>query len=182
MRTKIAQREIKFFPVPSFRFTPLRDGKRTPVLKRIKFKSKSKGRKPRRVRGLIILSDLDGLKFTSYNGIVKVNHDPGRDFLFLSPDERVVEVYATGFTPLKIILSEVGIKLESGKSWQLKITGTKTSQADKDLLEVVFQCSESDVYSSYGDFSPLLSKSKTISYKLPKATYTFRFFQRTICG
>ncbi len=75
--------------------------------------------------GLIILSDLEGLKFTSYNGVVKLNHDPGRDFLFLSPDERVVEVYCVGFAPLKIILSEVGIKLESGKAWSVKVTGDK---------------------------------------------------------
>ncbi len=77
--------------------------------------------------GLIIATDLDGLKFDSYNGIVKMDADkPGRYFLFLSPDERVVNVYKTGYEPLKLILNECGIsKMESGKVWQIKITGEK---------------------------------------------------------
>jgi hypothetical protein len=77
--------------------------------------------------GLIIATDLDGLKFDSYNGVVKMNADkPGRYFLFLSPDERVVTAYKTGFKPLKIILSEYGIaKMESGNVWQLNVTGEK---------------------------------------------------------
>ncbi|PIX92794.1 MAG: hypothetical protein COZ25_14045, partial [Ignavibacteria bacterium CG_4_10_14_3_um_filter_37_18] len=77
--------------------------------------------------GLIISSDLDGLRYDSYNGIVKTNPQPGEDFLFLSPDERVVTIYKTGFTSLKIILSEYGIKLKSGEVWKLKVTGDKVS-------------------------------------------------------
>lgn len=75
--------------------------------------------------GLIIFSDLKGLTFQSYNGVVKMNRNPGKDFLFLSPDERVVEVYCFGYTPLKIMLNELGIKLKSGQTWSLKITGDK---------------------------------------------------------
>lgn len=75
--------------------------------------------------GLIIFSDLKGLTYQSYNGVVKVNSNAGKDFLFLSPDERVVEVYCFGYTPLKIILNENGIKLKSGQTWSLKITGEK---------------------------------------------------------
>ncbi len=75
--------------------------------------------------GLIIFSDLKGLTFQSYNGVVKMNRNPGKDFLFLSPDERVVEVYCLGYTPLKIMLNELGIKLKSGQTWSVKITGDK---------------------------------------------------------
>ena len=75
--------------------------------------------------GLIIFSDLKGLTFQSYNGVVKMNRNPGKDFLFLSPDERVVEVYCFGYTPLKIMLNEQGIKLKSGQTWSIKITGDK---------------------------------------------------------
>lgn len=77
--------------------------------------------------GLIIATDLEGLKFDSYNGIVKMNADkPGRYFLFLSPDERVVTVYKTGYEPIKLILSDYGLsKMRSGKVWQMKITGAK---------------------------------------------------------
>jgi len=79
--------------------------------------------------GLIIVSDLTGLTFQSSNGIVKINSKPGNDFLFLSPDERVVTVYCTGYEPLKIILSEVSIRLKSGEVWQIKITGDKKIDA-----------------------------------------------------
>jgi hypothetical protein len=77
--------------------------------------------------GLIIATDLEGLKFDSYNGIVKMNADkPGRYFLFLSPEERVVIVYKTGYEPLKLILSEYGLsKMQSGNVWQIKVTGAK---------------------------------------------------------
>jgi hypothetical protein len=76
--------------------------------------------------GLIIITDLTGLKFQSNNGIVKVNNDtPGKYFLFLSPTERVVEVFKTGYEPLKIILYDYGIFLKSGQSWQIKVTGDK---------------------------------------------------------
>lgn len=77
--------------------------------------------------GLIIATDLEGLKFDSYNGIVKMDVDkPGRYFLFLSPDERVVTVYKSGYEPLKLILSEYALsKMQSGKVWQIKITGAK---------------------------------------------------------
>jgi formylglycine-generating enzyme required for sulfatase activity len=83
----------------------------------------------------MILSDLEGLSFTSYNGIVKVNELPGKYFLFLSPDERVVEVYKTGFMTLKIILRDHGIKLASGQTWQVKVTGEKKS----DLISITLR-------------------------------------------
>ena len=77
--------------------------------------------------GLVIVSDLDGLTYTAYNEIVKTNRNPGRDLLFIQREERVVTVYKTGFTPLKIILNDYGVKLTSGGVWQLKITGDKVS-------------------------------------------------------
>ncbi len=61
--------------------------------------------------GLIIVTDLTGMRYDSYNGIVKVNQNPGKDFLFLSPDERVVEIFCEGFASLKIVLSDYGIVL-----------------------------------------------------------------------
>lgn len=75
--------------------------------------------------GLIIQSDLKGLTFQSNNGIVKINKESGEDFLFLSADERVVTVYCSGFAPLQIILNEYGIKLRSGQTWSIKVTGDK---------------------------------------------------------
>ena len=75
--------------------------------------------------GLVILSDLTGLNYQSSLGIVKNNQSSGKDFLFLSPSERMVEVFCSGYEPLKLILNELGIKLKSGEVWQIKITGDK---------------------------------------------------------
>ena len=76
--------------------------------------------------GLIINTDLKGLTFQSNNGIVKINTTPGRYFLFLSPDENVVDVFSSDYSPMKLILNEQGIRLKSGQSWSIKITGEKS--------------------------------------------------------
>ena len=75
--------------------------------------------------GFVVVSDLTGLTFKSWNDIVKMNQDPGRSFLFLSPSERVVEVYCFGYEPLKIYLNDIGVRLKSGEVWQVKVTGDK---------------------------------------------------------
>lgn len=80
--------------------------------------------------GLIIESDLIGLAYESNNGIIKRDIKPGRDFLFLSPEERVVTVYKSGYKPLKIFLLENGVHLKSGMVHKISIT------ADKKLAEI----------------------------------------------
>ena len=70
-----------------------------------------------------VISDLDGLRYTSYNGIVRVDDLPGQDMVYLSADERVLEIYCTGFKPKKIILYDVGIRLQSKAVWEIQITG-----------------------------------------------------------
>lgn len=94
--------------------------------------------------GLMIVSDLTGMRYDSYNGIVKVNQNPGKDFLFLSPDERVVEIFCNGFASLKIILSEYGIALKKGEVWKLKITGDKVS--DLIPINIVVKPTDAQVY------------------------------------
>ncbi len=75
--------------------------------------------------GLKIVTDLKGFSYSSNNGIVKIDKQPGRDVLFLSPDERVVEIYCLGYKPLKVILFEEGIYLKSTQVWLLEVTGEK---------------------------------------------------------
>jgi len=73
--------------------------------------------------GIMVVSDMVGFVYESHNGVVKVSHTPGQDIVYVSPDERVLEVYFSGFEPLKIILSEHGIDLETKRIWRIKITG-----------------------------------------------------------
>lgn len=70
-----------------------------------------------------IVSDMDGFSYDSYNGVVKVDDKPGEDLVYLQPNERVLEIFKSGFEPLKIILSEYGIQLKERDVWQIKISG-----------------------------------------------------------
>ena len=75
-----------------------------------------------------IISDMDGFSYQSYNGVVRVEDEPGQDLVFLSPDERVLEIYHGGYEPLKVILSEIGVQLRPRQVWQIKISGEKQLQ------------------------------------------------------
>lgn len=78
--------------------------------------------------GLMIVSDLDGLSFDSNNQIVKVNSMPGQNLLFLSPEERFVKIYKTGYKPLEIVLLDHGIRLSSGRVYKIEVTGRKKAE------------------------------------------------------
>ena len=80
-----------------------------------------------------IISDMDGFGYDSNNGVVKVDDKPVEDRVYVSPDERVLEIYKTGYEPLKLILSEYGIQLHPKEVWVLKLKG---SARTGDLLPV----------------------------------------------
>jgi hypothetical protein len=122
--------------------------------------------------GVIIYSDLTGLSFNSVNGIVKRNSKAGQDFLFLSPDERMIEIFCSGYTPLKIILNDIGVRLKSGQTWSMKVTGDKKNRDGKGTLEIKTEPSEAqiliDEYPDYKGTSPI----KLQNY--PVGDYTVR--------
>ncbi len=70
-----------------------------------------------------IVSDMEGFKYDSNNGVVAVDDQPGQDLVYLQPDERVLKIFHTGYEPLKIILSNYGIQLKPREVWTLKISG-----------------------------------------------------------
>ena len=78
--------------------------------------------------GLIIETDLVGLAYDANLGMVKMNHSPGRDFLFLQYKEREVKILLSGYAPLQVILKKYGITLEKGRSWLIKLTADKKSE------------------------------------------------------
>ncbi len=80
--------------------------------------------------GIQIATDITGLAYDSYNGIVgDTEHKPGQDMVFVSPDERVLQVYAPGYEEFKIILSEYRISLSPKAVWRITITGEQTRES-----------------------------------------------------
>lgn len=71
--------------------------------------------------GVAIVSDKDGFIYDSNMGVVKVDDKPGRDIVYLSPEEQVLEIYLAGFTPLRIILHDIGITLHPKKLWKIHV-------------------------------------------------------------
>lgn len=80
--------------------------------------------------GFRVKTDLTGLQFRSNNGILKAQQLPGATLLYLSENERVVTVYKEGYPPFQIILSDEGIDLESGKVWEVQVTGNQKSTTE----------------------------------------------------
>lgn len=75
--------------------------------------------------GIQFISDMDGFSYDSYNGVVRMDDNPGKDMVYVQASERVLEVHKSGYKPLKIILSEQGIQLDEKAVWQITITGDK---------------------------------------------------------
>ena len=88
-----------------------------------------------------VISDMDGFKYQSNNGVVKVDDMPGRDMVYLSPDERVLEIYHTGYEMFRMILSEYGIQLHPKEVWVVRIKGAPKTG---DLLPVTIIANPAD--------------------------------------
>jgi hypothetical protein len=94
--------------------------------------------------------------------------------LWLPAGTHILTISAAGYQQLKLEPTSFGRK----KCYELIIGAVgyaPTARADQDLVEVSFQLSVDSVYSCYGSFPPVLTAGRTISYKIPKGQYTFRF-------
>ncbi len=82
-----------------------------------------------------VISDMEGFTYDSYNRVVKVDDQPGQDMVYLSPDERVLEIFHTGFAPLKLFLAEIGISLAERQVWIIRLAGDiKTGEVEVAIL------------------------------------------------
>ncbi len=124
---------------------------------------------------LLIHSEVPNLRFDSNRRIDKVNQiNSGEWEVWLPAGTHILKIYTDGYMGLELPATNFGRK----KSYDMviKAVGFGSSiNADENLIEVVFQCNEDSVYSSYGDFAPTLSVSNIISYKLPAGVYSFTF-------
>ncbi|MFZ4464055.1 MAG: SUMF1/EgtB/PvdO family nonheme iron enzyme [Bacteroidales bacterium] len=88
-----------------------------------------------------VVSNLEGFTYDSFDGIVgNIDDKPGMDMVYLTSTERVLQVFKTGFKPLKIILSDYGISLKPREVWQIEINGENT--ADQLPVTILFTPSD----------------------------------------
>lgn len=75
-----------------------------------------------------IITDLTELGYSSELGVVKVDFSkPGRDMVFLLPDERLLDIYHPDYKAKKLIFSELGIQLQPKQTWIIKLSGDAAS-------------------------------------------------------
>ena len=124
---------------------------------------------------LHVRSQAPNLRFESNRNIDKSNKLSSGDWeLWLPSGTHILKIIADGFQRLELPATTFSKK----RSYELvlKVLGfAPTSRADENLIEVTFALNQDSVYSSYGDFTPILSHGKSVTYKMPKGEYVFRF-------
>jgi hypothetical protein len=124
---------------------------------------------------IIVHSQVPNLMFDEPNRNLKVEAVGSGDWqVYLSPGTARLKINAAGFQQLELPPKNFQRK----QSYEMKISAlgfASIGRADENLFEVIFQLDQTDVYASYGNLTPILSKSNVISFKVPKGEYTFRF-------
>jgi len=124
---------------------------------------------------VIVHSQVQNLRFDSNRKIDRANQITTGDWeVWLPAGTHILKIDADGFERLELPAQNYGRK----KAYELKIVAVGFApavRADENLIDVTFQINESNVFSSYNDLAPTLTKENTIAYKIPKGDYTFHF-------
>jgi TolB-like protein len=124
---------------------------------------------------VLVRSQVQNLRFDSNRKIERVNQVSSSDWeVWLPAGTHILKIDAEGFERLELPVQSYGRK----KAYELKIVAIdfgSANRADENLIDVTFQINESNVFSSYNEFAPTLTKGNTIAYKIPRGDYTFRF-------
>ena len=124
---------------------------------------------------LIVSSEVKNLRFDSNRGVLSVDQkSSGTTWVWLKPGTQILSLSADGYIDLTLPT----FAFQNKRAFEINITASgfgSEIRADENLVEVQFMVDQDQVYVSYGDMAPMLSKSKVIPYKLPKGTYAFRF-------
>jgi len=124
---------------------------------------------------VLVHSQVQNLRFDSNRKIDRVNQVSSSDWeVWLPAGTHILKIDAEGFERLELPVQSYGRK----KAYELKIVDVglaSTASADENLIDVTFQINESNVFSSYNNLTPTLTKGSTIAYRIPKGDYTFRF-------
>jgi formylglycine-generating enzyme required for sulfatase activity len=107
-----------------------------------------------------LVSNLEGFTYDSFDGIVgNIDDKPGMDMVYLTSTERVLQIFKTGFKPLKIILSDYGISLKPREVWQIEINGENTA----DQLPVTIRFTPVDASLSIDGKAVVLASTYNLS-------------------
>jgi formylglycine-generating enzyme required for sulfatase activity len=121
-----------------------------------------------------MVSNQDGFTYDSFDGIVgKIDDKPGMDMVYLTSSERVLQVFKTGFKPLKIILSDYGIVLKPREVWQIEINGESTA----DQLPVTIRFTPADASLSIDGKAVALASTNNLSVGQHKVSIVKDGFQ-----
>ena len=124
---------------------------------------------------VLVHSQVQNLRFDSNRKIERVNQVSSSDWeVWLPAGTHILKLDAEGFERLELPVQNYGRK----KAYELKIVAVNVASATNDeenLIDITFQINESNVFSTYNDLAPTLTKGKTIAYKIPRGEYTFRF-------
>jgi hypothetical protein len=124
---------------------------------------------------IIIHSQVQNLLFDEPNRNLKVEAVGTGDWnVYLTPGTARLKVNAPGFQQLEL----APINFKRKQAYEMKISAqgfSSLSRADENLFEVTFDLGQAGVYASYGNLTPVLSKSASIAFKVPKGEYAFRF-------
>jgi len=121
-----------------------------------------------------IISNMDGFSYESNNGVVDVDDKPGMDIVYLQASERVLEIYQTGFKPLRIILSEVGISLREKEVWKIELGGDTTIE---ELYRLTFRINEPDIFIKRGNYAPVQVRGTSAVFEMLKGKHDFQFLK-----
>lgn len=84
--------------------------------------------------GIFIVSDLQGLVFSSSFGILRVVQTEAGSMIYVSPNEREITVTQSEGKSLDINLSDVGIELESGEVWEIRIVESEGKKTEGQII------------------------------------------------
>ncbi|MCB0263930.1 MAG: hypothetical protein KDH98_12305 [Calditrichaeota bacterium] len=81
-----------------------------------------------------VYSKIPYLNFDAREGVIQVNNMKGGYLVYLSPNEQVLEIFHSDFEPLKIVFSDMGIRLAPMEVWRIEIIPEEDAISDSSIV------------------------------------------------
>jgi len=123
---------------------------------------------------IIIYTDISDLKFNSSLTPVDVVKKTGEYWVYLSAGDSYLKFEKAGYASLRYNLP-LTIQQNTVYTMRLGTKATGIVVTDADSKQLLITLNQPEVYISKNNGPPLLTRDKTVPYKLPAGEYTFRF-------